>query len=152
MFRYVLTSLLGLTLWVSAQTPFDAPYQQENVGRSEVTTLIDEAQEHVFVVAPTLSRDLGNDLYRALKRGVAVYLVVNGQEVSQLVQALANEGAAVKTLAGMREGILVTDYKWLAYGGVISGADSPTNLFDLDLAGTPVMDQLRILWQEAEPL
>ena len=154
MFRFVLLIsmfYLGLAAAQSQapETPFDEPYQQD-VGVEGVIELVGEAQTHVFMVSPKLSQNLGNALYQALRRGVEIY-IISAADVPQLVEALRQEGAQVKTLENMNEGLVVTDYKTMAYGGAISGSDAPTTLLDLDLQGHDVMGQLRVLWQEAVP-
>ena len=153
MFRYVLSFTLVVCALALAQTPFDRPLLRA-IGKAEVVELIDQAEEHLFVVTPALDDDdLANAVYQAAQRGVTVYLVVSEEGASgRYIRSLQGAGVEAKKLEGVAEGIVLRDYRMMAYGDLVSGSGTPTQLIDIEPFGEGPTQSLAVLWQEATPL
>lgn len=151
--RNVLRTLVVVCSVAAAQeTPFDTPIQQPVTDPQQILASVGAAQENIFYVAPSLaSESLAQSLAERAQAGVSVYVVVNADNVDALVSGLAQAGARVRVLDNFVEGMLLIDYDVLIAGGLISGSNRETLRVETRAFGTTVTDQLRALWQAAEP-
>ena len=150
--RNLLPMLILCSFAVAQQTPFDRPIQQPVTDPRQILETVAAAQENVFYVAPSLaSPSLAQSLTERAQAGVSVYIVVNADKVNDLVSGLAQAGASVRVLDNFVEGMLLVDYEVLIAGGLISGSNRETLRVETRAFGTTVTDQLRALWQAAEP-
>jgi hypothetical protein len=155
--RFALKSVTCVLLMVfglaaAQDTPFDQPIQEAVTDPQEVLATVEAAQENIFYVAPSLtSESLAQIMAARAQAGVSVYVVVNADKTNALLGGLAGAGAQVRVLGNFVEGMLLVDYDVLIAGGLISGSSRETLRVETRAFGTTVTDQLRALWQAAEP-
>ncbi len=151
-FLLLIVALCWCSLVTAQQTPFDRPIQQRVTDPQQILETVGAAQDNIFYVAPTLaSESLARSLAERAQAGVSVYVVVNADKVNTLVSSVAQAGAQIRVLENFVEGMLLVDYDVLIAGGLISGSNRETLRVETGAFGTTVTDQLRALWQAAEP-
>lgn len=144
--------VLGLAFAQPQQTPFDEPVVQTVADAAQIVQSVQDAQEAIFVVAPTLRSEALVRVLGEQAERVPVYVVVQ-EPPGELAARLSQAGAQVRTLPNMVEGLILIDYAKLFAGGLVSGSGGDTQYIDLEPYGNQsIVQQLRGLWQAATPL
>ena len=150
--NFMLFTAAWCSFGVAQEGPFDRPIQEPVTDPRQILADVSAAQENIFYVAPSLaSESLAQGLAERAGAGVSVYVVVNTDKVNTLLSGVAQAGAQVKVLSNFVEGMLLIDTDVLIAGGLISGSNRETLRVETRAFGSTVTDQLRALWQAAEP-
>ena len=134
---------------VPSMTTQDTLVREPVADPAEVLTLIEGASESVYLYTPALtSPTLQEVVGAAAARGVLVCVIL-GQDDS--AAQLIAQGIEVKSQDALAEGLLMVDTRTLVHGGLLSGSEQETVKLNLSAYVGLAVEQVRALWQVAEP-